>query len=396
MRHACAMHDAQPLDFYAIAAPGLEDICAGELRQLGCAAAVEGGGAAWHGDIRSLYRANLMCRTASRVVVRAGSFRARTFAELERHAARLPWSRFIQHGTTVALRVTARKSRLYHTGAVAERIGGVLMGTAGARASVVDDEEHADAADDRAQLVIVRIVRDACTISIDSSGALLHQRGYRQAIAKAPLRETVAAALLRASGWHGETPLLDPFCGSGTIAIEAALCARRIAPGLASAGLEPRSFAFQDWPGFDAAAWHSIVAAARTDVLPAAGVRIVAADRHGGAISAAQANAARAGVAGDIEFVRSDVAAWSADALPAGPGHVVTNPPWGVRLGERRRLYGMYAELGALAGRLPGWSVAFLSADAGLEAAVAAPLRELLATRNGGIPVRLVALGPAS
>src|SRR5690606_37236797 len=174
----------------------------------------------------------------SRVLVRVATFRARTFAELERRAGRVAWDRWVGAGRAVRLRVTSRKSRLYHTGAIAERIIGQIERVAGPLAHVSTgsaSDDEADGAEGRdEQLFIVRFLRDECTISVDTSGELLHRRGYRQALAKAPLRETIAAAMLLASGWDGRSPLVDPFCGSGTIPIEAALLACRIPPGLAN------------------------------------------------------------------------------------------------------------------------------------------------------------------
>jgi putative N6-adenine-specific DNA methylase len=383
---------AGDLDLYAITAPGLEPVCQAELATLGIDGAVEDGGVAWHGPLESLYRACLESRTASRIVARAGTFRARTFPELERHAARLPWSSFLVPGTTAALRVTSRKSRLYHEGAVAERIARVLAANAGVNvtdAAKGDPDSDGDAASaGAAQLLVVRFFRDACTISVDAAGSLLHLRGYRQALARAPLRETLAAAMLLRSGWGATTPLVDPMCGSGTLAIEAALLARGIAPGLASPDREPRAYAFRQWPGFDGGTWHDVVNAARARIRESAGVPIVAGDRHGGAIAAATANAARAGVAADILFVQQPLSALTA---PGDGGHLVTNPPYGVRVGERRELRPLYSALGSVAReRLRGWRVSFLSADHELAAATGLPLQELLATRNGGIPVRLL------
>jgi putative N6-adenine-specific DNA methylase len=327
-------------------------------------------------------------RTASRVVARAGEFRARGFGELERHVAKLPWREFMQPGTAAVLRVTCRKSKLYHEGAVAERVGRVLADVAGVSVLETDvDDDDVDHATSPGQLVIVRFLRDECTISVDSSGALLHQRGYRQAIAKAPLRETIAGALLLASGWRGDSPLVDPLCGSGTIPIEAALLARHIAPGIANIDFTPRTFAFRQWPGFEPAAWDDVVASARSDVRDECPV-IVGSDRDAGAIAAARANAARAGVADNVEFRRT---ALSSIEPPADSGHVVTNPPYGVRVGERRDLHALYAALGdTMRRQFAGWRVTILAADDALVRTTGLPFVERLATRNGGIPVRLL------
>lgn len=386
--------DAPRLPLFAVAAPGLEPLVAAELGSLGITATVERGGAAWDGTLAELYTANLHLRTASRVLARVGHFRARTFPELERYAGRLPWAEFIAPGRAVQLRVSSHKSRLYHERAIAERVHGAIekvVGALGASATgriAPPGTREEDDDGEAAQLVVVRFHYDRCTISVDSSGALLHRRGYRQELARAPLRETLAAALIVVSGWPGDAPLVDPFCGSGTIPIEAALIARRIAPGLASPTGEPRSYAFQEWPGYDAALWDDVVARARAEIRPAAGAPILGSDRDAGAIAAATANAERAGVLADLDL---SVRPLSALEPPPGAGWLVTNPPYGVRVGERKPLRDLYAALGNLAReRLRGWRLTLLSADRRLERQVGIPFEPVLSTRNGGIAVRVV------
>lgn len=374
------------LSLFAVTAPGLEALAAAELAALGITATPEPGGVAWEGTREDLYAANLHSRVASRVLVRVGEFRARTFFELERHARRLPWEGFVGRGRAVRLRVTSRKSKLYHEGAVAERILAAIEHRAGSlsvTSARMDDEED-EGAD--AQLFIVRFIHDRCTVSADASGALLHQRGYRRAVAKAPLRETLAAALLLASGWTGQASLLDPMCGSGTIAIEGALIARRIAPGLAGPERGARRYAFGEWPDWDPALWARVVERAAEEILGAAGVPILASDRDAGAIEAARSNAERAGVGADLAL---DVLPLSAIQPPPGPGWLVSNPPYGLRVGESDALRNLYAALGRVARReLPGWTLALLSADRRLESQVGVRFTETLRTRNGGIPVR--------
>jgi putative N6-adenine-specific DNA methylase len=395
LRHVPPPPNQPLLDAYAVTAPGLEGLCAAELQGLGSPAEAVEGGASWRTDMASLYRANLELRTASRIIVRVGSFRARTFAELERRTAKLPWQRFLRAGTAVTLRVTSRKSKLYHTGAIAERILRILAGGSGvtavtaapaagaAGAAPLDDDDAPDS-----QLIVVRLLRDECLLSVDSSGARLQQRGYRQALAKAPLRETLAAAMLRVAGWEGGVPLCDPLCGAGTIPIEAALLARRIAPGLARPGFTPRTFAFQEWPEYNGAVFDDVVSSVRGLIRDRAGAPILGSDRNAGAISASRANAARAGVAEDVEFA---VQPLSRLQLPATTGHVLTNPPYGVRVGDAASLRPLYAELGrVLRERGQGWALTMLSADPRLDAATGLELREGIRTSNGGIPVRIV------
>lgn len=375
---------AERFELFAICAPGLEGVLEAELRALGLDVGKRDiGGVAFSGGSSVLYRANLWLRTATRVIARVGDFHARLFDELERHSRKLAWGRFLAAGQPVRLRVSTSKSRLYHTGAVAQRIAEAMEQSTGVAPTVTsggdDDEEAGDA-----PLVIVRLFRDQCTVSIDSSGALLHRRGYRLATAKAPLRETLGAALLLASGWGPATPLLDPMCGAGTIPIEAALMARRIPPGMS------RTFAFMQWPGFHEPTWKKVVDEARAQILPAAPAPILGSDRDAGAIVASRENAERAGVTADIVF-EEKVISRIAPPPDAAPGAIVTNPPYGVRVGDRDALRNLYAQLGNVAReRFPGWSVTALSADPRLDGQIGGNMETVLQTKNGGIAVRAV------
>lgn len=372
---------------YAICAPGLEALTARELDALDIEPlTVEPGGVTFDATPSQLYAANLQLRTASRVVVRAAQFRARTFQELERHAKRIPWRDFVPDRGLVSFRVTSKKSKLYHQKGIAERLGEAIAGVVpGARAEAPEPGSatpEPDYEESGAQLFVVRTFRDDFTISADSSGQLLHRRGYRLATAKAPLRETLAAAMLLGADWSGTTPLADPFCGSGTIAIEAALLARRIPPGWR------RHFAFEQWPGFDAAACRALRSAVESRILARSPVPIMAGDRDGGAIEAARSNAVRAGVLDDIAFQQRALS----DFEPGNePGALLTNPPYGIRIGEAQRLRNLFATLGQLADRqLAGWTVGWLSANPRLDAATELSFNERFRTTNGGIRVRLV------
>jgi putative N6-adenine-specific DNA methylase len=330
----------------------------------------EEGGVSWPGDARSLMRANLWLRTASRVIVRVARFQATEFFELEKRAKAVDWTRFVRPGVVPEFRVTTRKSRLYHSDAIAER----LLAAAGS-----GSDRHRGREGTKTQLFVVRAHRDQFEISADSSGELLHLRGYRQAIGKAPLRETLAAALLLASDWRGESPLLDPLCGSGTIAIEGALIARNIAPGLR------RNFAFMEWPNFDAGQWRALLDESATATHAVAAAPIVGSDRDAGAIAAASANAERAGVRNDIDLSRRAI---SAVTPPLAKGLVATNPPYGVRVGRAATVRDLYAQLGhVLRARCAGWQLALYSADERLAAQIGIPLEQRFRTSNGGIGV---------
>ena len=373
--------DADRLDLFAVAAPGLEPLVESELRALGIEGLrADAGGVAFTGGREAMYRANLHLRTASRVIARVAEFSARGFPELVAHARREPWERYLDPRRPVLLRVTCHKSRLYHSDAVRERVAKAIANRLGI--ARIEEAEGSEDRESRGQLVIVRMAHDVCLLSADTSGELLHRRGYREAMAKAPIRETLAAALLLVADWPVDAAMLDPFCGSGTIAIEAALLARRIAPGLR------RRFAFMDWPDFDESLWRRVRDEAERATRPRAPAPIQGSDRDAGAIEAARANAARAGVATDITFDRR---ALSAIEPPSERGWMCTNPPYGVRVSERAQLRNLYAQLGnVLRAKFRGWTLAMYSADARLERAMRLTLRPALRTVNGGIPVRVV------
>ena len=366
---------------FAVAPPGLEAIVAAELAALGFTPhETEPGGVEFEADLAGLYRANLHLRVASRVLVRMAAFKAAHFADLERHAAAVPWPAWLPEGGTAQCRITSRKSRLYHQKAIADRLEAAIR-RAVPGATTVRGAAEAEA-HEGVQQFVVRLAYDHCTISADSSGALLHRRGYRQAVAKAPLRETLAAAMLLGSGWDPATALVDPMCGSGTIAIEAALLARRIPPGWR------RRFGFESWPGFDAGTWQAVREAAASGILAAAPAPILASDRDAGAVTATRANAERAGVQGDLTIQQ---AALSSLSMPGDRGLILTNPPYGLRIGEANRLRDLFAQLGHLARRSPpGWRLGLLSANPMLERQLGLSMAIAWTTTNGGIPVRLV------
>jgi putative N6-adenine-specific DNA methylase len=381
----CPMADRLPC--LAVTAPGLAPLAEQELRAIGIRPdAVAPEGVSFRASPDRLYAANLWLRTATRIVVRVASFRAESFAELERRARKVAWSRYITAGAGVRIRVTCRKSRLYHSDAVAERIAGAVERAGGIPMVEAEREpetgQPSGAVGSTGQLIMARLFRDECTISMDSSGELLHRRGYRQETGKAPIRETLAAAVLMASGWECRGPLLDPMCGAGTLVIEGALLARRRAPGLA------RPFAFMQWPEFDAAAWHALVTDAQSQELASAPVPILGSDRDAGAMAAALGNATRACVADDIGLATCPI---SAIEPPAGPGWLVTNPPYGVRVGDRDRLRNLYAQLGQVArAKCPGWTIALVSGNRMLTRHTGLPFTAALTTTNGGLPVELV------
>jgi putative N6-adenine-specific DNA methylase len=363
---------------FAVCTPGLDDVTAHELRTLGIAnARTTPGGVEFSATNRQLYLANVWLRTATRVIVRIGSFTARHFDDLERRVTEIEWGRWLVPDLPVRLRVSSSSSRLYHTGAIADRFLRVIPNPPAPDDQSAGDREAA-AAD---QLLVVRVHRDRVSVSVDSSGAPLHRRGWRTDVGKAPLRETLAAAMLLAAGWDGTRPLVDPFCGSGTIPIEAALIAAGMAPG------GQRSFAFQRWPGFEPGAWASVRATIQPERAAVTGVAIVGRDRDAGAVERALANAERAGVTTLVEIRRATISDLAAP--PGGPGWMITNPPYGARLSGGDDLRNLYARLGARCRQeLAGWSVGVLAADRRLAGHTGLTFEERLRSSNGGLPVR--------
>lgn len=358
---------------FAVAAPGVEGVLEREVAALRGAAEVRRveGGVELAGDEEVLRRTNLWLRTATRVLVRVGEVRARDFAALRRDVAVLPWERFAAGVARVEVDATARKCRLYHTGGIAERVEAAVR----ERAGTGDGELH----------VLVRGVDDVFTISVDSSGELLHRRGYREETAKAPLRETLAAAILALAGWDPGTPLVDPMCGAGTFVLEAALLALGRPPGAR------RGFAFERWPGHRADLLRALRDAAAAAERPAPPAPILGSDRDPGAVEAARRNAERGGLARHVTFACADAAA---AALPDAPGLIVANPPYGRRIPPAVQR-DAHAALAALARRARAWRLAVLTSDPALPRALGRRPDAQHALVNGGVRVRLFVFGAA-
>jgi putative N6-adenine-specific DNA methylase len=380
------------LDCLAVCAPGIEEHLAAELRALGVRRVhpVRGGVEASM-RVRQLYAANLWCRTATRILVRVTTFGARTFAELERHAAVVDWERWIPPGAAVHLRVTAHRSQLMHTGAVAERLARAM------------GAPEADAEDPTAASFVVRVDRNRVMVSANASGDPLHHRPWRQHLGPAPLRPTLAAAVLGAIGWPGapgapSVPatgrllLADPFCGSGTLAVEAAL---------ATLGQPPsahRRFAFEQWDDFAPGTWASVTGAVSApDAALIGRLAITVRDRDAGAAADAGANAELAGVASVVDAASAAVSAFSPSGDAPGADDiawVVTNPPWGTRLGRSGDLRDLYATFGrVMRQRFAGWRVAMVVEDRHLAAHSGLPLHDVLHTTAGGRGIQVLATG---
>ena len=334
--------------FFAVCAPGLEELCARELGALGLASvSPEPGGVNFRGKLEAAYAANLWLRTGGRVWLRLKDFRVRGWDDLVRQAQAVPWELLLAPGAALHINVSLSASNLKHSGRIAEV---VLQATAERLKSLgLAPPVLAEPHDETAQRVQVRGVDRRASISLDTTGAHLHKRGYRPQGGAAPLREDLAAALLLLCGYDGNAPLLDPLCGSGTLVVEAALLARNLPPG------GSRGFAFEQWPSFREGAWRHLLRQAESQALAAPPRAIMGRDRNPQAVALAKQNVALAGVGQGVTLEATD---FFKAAPPVGPGLLVMNPPYGKRLGKVRSAEALAARLGQrLQEAYPGWRV---------------------------------------
>ncbi|WJS83268.1 class I SAM-dependent RNA methyltransferase [Paracoccus sp. TOH] len=368
--------DPGRMEIFLVATPGLEQPLAEEARALGYDAQPQPGGVSFTGGWPDVWRANLDIRGATRVLARIGAFRAMHPAQLDKRARRFPWADWLRPDVPIRIEASSRKSRIYHAGAITQRIEAAIRDSIGA-----------PVAEDAPVTLKIRLEDDLCTISLDTSGESLHRRGHKQAVGKAPMRETMAAMFLRQCGFDGREPVLDPMCGSGTFVIEAAEIAAGLRPG------RMRHFAFEQLPGFDAPAWETMRAAPAIPPAPAA-IRYHGSDRDPGAIRMSRENAERAGLESWTRFENRPIGELERPEGP--PGLVIVNPPYGARIGNKGPLFGLHAALGeALRERFRGWRVGLVTSEAPLARATGLPFREPGPyVAHGGLKIRLWQTGP--
>jgi putative N6-adenine-specific DNA methylase len=343
------------LDCYVVVPPGLEAFAQRELSEMGVrkSRTVHGGVEA-ELTARQLYVLHRFGRVFTRVLVRVGGGRTTDFDDLMGAMRSIDWERWLPNGHDMHVSVSARKSRLHHTGAIAERVCRAL-----------DRVESPDGPG-----VYVRLDHDRLTVSVDATGRPMHERGWRTESHAAPLRATFAAAMVMATGWDGTVPLVDPMAGSGTIVVEAA--------SMASGLDHQRDFAFQQWPSFEPGTWAAASASTRDDNLRAA---VVAADRDAGAVAMTELHLANAGLgpSATVEHGAISNVAWPND------GWVITNPPYGNRIGG-----GDPRDLMATLGRRTrehSMKLCILLADDSLIRATGVRLERVMSFSNGGTPV---------
>lgn len=364
------MNTDATFEIFLAAPPGLEEILADEAREKGFAQVVPvPGGVTLQGGWPEVWRANLELRGAGRVLARIGSFMAFHLAQLDKRARKFPWAQVLRADVPLRVEVTSRKSKIYHAGAAAQRIETALREELGATLSP-----------EAALILKVRIDDNRVQLSIDTSGEPLHRRGHKEAVGKAPMRETLAAMFLRRCGFDGTEQVVDPMCGSGTFVIEAAEIAAGQAPG------RSRRFAFEDLASFDPAAWETM---RQTKPPRDSTLRFHGSDRDAGAIRMSRANAERAGVTNLTAFEMHPIGDLTPPDGP--PGLVMVNPPYGARIGNKKLLFALYGSLGqVLQSRFKGWRVGLVTSDPGLAKATGLPFGpEEPPVAFGGLKVRL-------
>jgi len=334
----------------ATTAFGLESVVKREVQALGFEnIRVQEGRVEFDAELADIPRANLWLRSADRVLLKLGAFEARTFDELFEGVRALPWENWIIREGQFTVLGKGIRSQLGSFRAIQSI-------TKKAVAERLKDAYHVGWLDEIGPAFTIRtsLLKDVATLTLDTSGAGLHKRGYRAHTGVAPLKETLAAALVQLSFWRPQRLLIDPMCGSGTILIEAAMLGRNMAPGLR------RSFAAEDWPAIPASAWQRAREEARAAIRPAGEMRIFGYDIDEEAIAGARANAKRAGVGKDILFEQKDVRdLW----IDQQYGIVISNFPYGVKLLDYKELNDIYISFHKTFKKKKGWSIYVLTAD---------------------------------
>jgi putative N6-adenine-specific DNA methylase len=367
-------------NYFATVAPGLELIAAKELEKLGAKEVKpDVNGVYFQGDRTLLYRVNLWARTIYRVLVSIANIKAFNAEQLYYNVQKIDWSEYISPEQTLAVNCTGGNKNLNHTHFTALQIKNAIVDSqikkTGQRSNI--DPEHPDL------LINAHIYKNRCLLSLDSSGGSLHKRGYRAAMGLAPLKETLAAALLEFAEWTPDLPFLDPLCGSGTLALEAALKSLNIAPGLYR-----QSFGFQSWQDFDRSLWQKLIQEAKASQLNNFSAPIFGSDRNSEIIQQAIINSEFCGVGDRINFSQKELSEIEA---PTDSGIIICNPPYGKRIGEERDLGALYKLLGdVFKQRFKGWTAYVLTGNKELAKKVGLKAAKRIPVYNGSLPCTLL------
>jgi putative N6-adenine-specific DNA methylase len=366
--------------YFATTARGLEEIAAGELESLGAKDVKPVfTGVHFQGDISVLYRVNLWSRIVFRVLVPIAEIPSRDVEELYDSIQAIDWRDYLTSEQTLAVHCTGTNNRLNHTHYTALSI----------KNAIIDQQRHqgnprsfVDTEDPDLQ-INAHIEDNRCVLSLDSSGHSLHRRGYHQAMGVAPLKESLAAALIELSAWQDDTPLLDPFCGSGTIVIEATLKALNIAPGLSRS-----EFGFQKWRDYQPDLWESLMQEAKEKQKFQTNAPIYASDADYEVLKQAEDNAYFCQVQDHINFSLQSILDLEA---PGDRGIILCNPPYGKRLGNTEELGTLYKSFGdVLKQRFKGWTAYILSGNKELTKQIGLRSSRRTPLFNGSLPCTLL------
>ncbi len=367
------------LQFFAPCPRGLEAVLSDELKNLHAGSVKPSlGGAHFSGSWQTCYKTNLHSRIASRVLWQVAKKNYRNEQDIYNAAYAFPWHDWFSPEQTIRVNLAAIKCPLrsldFITLKIKDAICDKFRKTTGKRPSI--DTVHPD----------IRIHgflnANAFTLYLDTSGDALFKRGYRKAAGNAPLRENLAAGILHLAGWRPDTTLLDPMCGSGTFLLEAAQMALKIAPGA------QRHFAFEKFKQFDQPLWHALKKTALNEQRPITQQSIYGSDLYGYALSDARTNLEAAGLLDAVHLKQANMLEISA---PAPQGMLITNPPYGIRLGEAQSLTAFYPKLGdVLKNRFSGWSAYILSADTALPKTIRLKATRRTPLFNGALECRLL------
>ncbi len=368
-----------PQNYFATVARGLEEIAAKELTRLGAVnAKPEFTGVSFQGNRETLYRINLWSRVIFRVLMPIAELQSRDAEQLYKSIQSINWSDYIQINQAFAVNCTGSNRNLNHSHFTALQVKNAIVdqqrAKTGKRSDI--DTENPDI------LVNVHIYQDNCVLSLDSSGFSLHRRGYRAAMGLAPLKETLASALLAIAEWTSDLPFLDPLCGSGTLPIEAALTGLNIAPGLYN------SFAFQNWTDFDETLWEKLQTEAQNATLTELPAVVCGSDADENVVSQARDNARASGLEEHLYFQQKEL---SEVEPPADHGIIICNPPYGIRLGEEEELGALYKLLGDIfKQRFKGWTAYVLTGNKELAKRVGLKASRRFPVYNGPLPCTLL------
>lgn len=366
--------------YFATVARSLESIAAQEIERLGASQVrPDFAGVHFVGDKATLYRVNLWARTIFRVLVPIREFYCPNAGILYREVQKISWDKYLQSHNTLAVSCTGGNQKLNHTHFTALQVKNAIVDQQrrkfGQRSTIAPQNPDL--------LVNVHIQQQRCILSLDSSGTSLHRRGYHPAMGAAPLKETLAAALLEIADWDTSLPFLDPLCGSGTLPIEAGLKALNIAPGLWR-----QKFGFESFPDFDQKLWQQLQNQAKNERLHQLKAPIWGSDRDADVLTQARSNSERCGLQYQLQFSQTELAQLEA---PAGCGTIVCNPPYGERLGVVRELGALYKMLGNIfKQRFKGWTAFILTGNKELAKQVGLRTSSRFRVYNGAIACTLL------